>query len=721
MSLENLTGRTLGEFHLKKLIGKGGMGTVYLADQPSLHREVAVKVLPPMQTGSAEERERFTEYTRRFEREARTAAKLEHPYIVPIYAYGAESNIIYVAMRFLTGGSLADRLIDRRRRELPPMPLLEISDLLTKIASALDYAHHQHVVHRDIKPSNIMFDNTGNPFLVDFGIVKVLRESPDAGTLTKTDGIIGTPAYMSPEQWQASRDLTGASDQYALAVVVYEMVAGHPPFEAPTASGYMYKHLFEAPPPPHVTRGDIPPQISDVLARALAKDPAHRFPAIGAFAAAFTQAAKTLPPIPTRPDVLPERMPTVTIRETPPAPGYTPPPVPPTYAALQPTIPAADLRTPMGYPPATSTPPYAPYPPSYPQTPPPRYAPPPKAWYQNMGVWVGIFAVVAVVGAVIIGLAIIVGGDGSDDTPSDTPEPVISGRPTLQANEAGYILSNNQWLPFGTNILLNAGGQTQLIAVNANAGQSADGYIYALPGSQLIVNNAIGNRFSLTLRDNSDIFIQTGGYRDGAEVVLESAVGYQFTVSGSCLAASQYSPLVSVGCYSGNCAYRTPTRNLTSFREREQLIISTQTGDLQILPISPNDAERYRQALESSDIGRNDAARCVLPVMQNPLQPTNAPTLTPTDEPRPATPTVAPTFTLFPTFTSAPTLTPTATASPTPADSDGDTIIDAMDACPNEPGDGSLSGCPDDDQDGVRFSQDQCPFEFGTAENNGCP
>ncbi|MCA9915043.1 MAG: serine/threonine protein kinase, partial [Anaerolineae bacterium] len=216
MSIENLSGRQLGKYQLKALLGVGGMGAVYQAYQTDLRRYVAVKVLPP---AFAQE----TGYAERFDREARTAASLEHAHIVPVYDYGVENGITYVVMRLLTGGSLVDRLQERQKNNLPLPSLREIADILKQLASALDYAHSQGIVHRDTKASNVMFDNQGNAFLVDFGIAKLVNATNALTSLTTAGAAMGTPSYMAPEQWR-DEEITGAADQYALGVMTYAMV-----------------------------------------------------------------------------------------------------------------------------------------------------------------------------------------------------------------------------------------------------------------------------------------------------------------------------------------------------------------------------------------------------------------------------------------------------------------------------------------------------------------
>ncbi|MCL4252604.1 MAG: serine/threonine protein kinase [Anaerolineae bacterium] len=279
MASDNLTGQLLGQYELRELLGVGGMGSVYRGFQTALKREVAIKVLPStlaQQTG----------YMERFTREAETAAALEHPHIVPIVDYGTQRGISYVVMRLLTGGTLADR-ISHTQAEGRGLPSLgETAKLLRELGSALDYAHNRGVIHRDIKTSNVMFDNQGNAYLVDFGIAKLMHAT---NKLTGTGVAVGTPTYMAPEQW-AGEEVFPATDQYSLAVLAYITVTGREPFEASTPFQLLNKHLHEMPTPLTVIRGDLPPALDLVLARALAKDPKARFQSCTAFAQAFESA-----------------------------------------------------------------------------------------------------------------------------------------------------------------------------------------------------------------------------------------------------------------------------------------------------------------------------------------------------------------------------------------------------------------------------------------------
>ncbi len=281
MSVDNLVGQVLGQYELKELLGAGGMGAVYRAFQSNLKREVAVKVLP---SGLATQ----AGYIERFNREAEIAASLEHPNIVPIYDYGTQHNISYVVMRLLGGGSLAQRLGSSDDGATARPSVGETVNFLRQLASALDYAHSHNVVHRDIKPGNVMFDNHASAYLVDFGIAKLMDGSSN---LTGTGMMVGTPSYMAPELWRGEQ-ASPASDQYALAAMIYGMLSGRLPFEAPTPYSLMHKHMNEMPTPLQTLRMDVPPSLTPVLERALAKEARARFPTATAFAQAFENASE---------------------------------------------------------------------------------------------------------------------------------------------------------------------------------------------------------------------------------------------------------------------------------------------------------------------------------------------------------------------------------------------------------------------------------------------
>ncbi|MDX1994214.1 MAG: serine/threonine-protein kinase [bacterium] len=281
MSLDSLTGTRIGQYELRELLGTGGMSAVYHAYQPSLDRHVAIKVLPASSQQNSEAGARFIN-------EVRVIASLEHPHIVPVHDYGTEGSLSYVVMRLLPGGTLAQRLYARLSLGGVLPSLGEVRWLLQQLGSALDYAHSRDIIHRDLKPGNVMFDSQGMAYLVDFGIAQLLTSTT---SITQEGSVIGTPMYMAPEQWR-DEPLSPAVDQYALGIITYELLTGQPPFNTATAQSLMYAHLEQAPPFLAQTRPDLPEGVGDVVNRALAKDPAERYPSVSAFAEAFTDVVR---------------------------------------------------------------------------------------------------------------------------------------------------------------------------------------------------------------------------------------------------------------------------------------------------------------------------------------------------------------------------------------------------------------------------------------------
>ncbi len=222
-----------GEWDIQEELGRGGMAIVFRARDRHLERDVAIKVLPFSLTFDRQ-------FVERFEREARTAARLEHPHIIPIYRVGKTANVTYFVMKYLRGGSLSD-LLERRGR----LRVDEIRRLLIETAGALAYAHRSDIVHRDMKPDNIMFDELGHSVLMDFGIAKAATRT----RITGTGMSIGTPHYMSPEQARAQA-LDGRSDIYSLGVVAYQCLTGQVPFDGEDAFSIGYKHIMEPVPEP---------------------------------------------------------------------------------------------------------------------------------------------------------------------------------------------------------------------------------------------------------------------------------------------------------------------------------------------------------------------------------------------------------------------------------------------------------------------------------------
>jgi serine/threonine protein kinase len=262
--LDALRKATLGEYEVLAELGRGGMATVYLAHDLALDRKVAIKVLAPalllMGEGMVE----------RFKREARTAAALSHPHIIPIYAVKESEHVLYFIMKYVQG-----RALDTVIRDVGTLPIPMVQTILAQVGDALGYAHRHGVIHRDIKSANIMLDEDGRAVVTDFGIAKVVQ----AEGLTMTGVTVGTPTYMSPEQC-ATRDVTGASDQYSLGVVAYEMLTGRLPFRGESTMAVMYAHFNERPRPVAELRPDCPPNLSAGVMRMLEKDPPRRWPSM---------------------------------------------------------------------------------------------------------------------------------------------------------------------------------------------------------------------------------------------------------------------------------------------------------------------------------------------------------------------------------------------------------------------------------------------------------
>src|SRR5215510_4166841 len=282
-------GQTLGPYRILNQIGQGGMATVYKAYQPSMDRNVAVKVLPGQLAQSPE-------FTQRFQQEARIIAKLEHAHILPVFDYGESEGISYFVMRFLEAGTLKDKMESGR-----PLPLREIDRLFTQLADALSYAHSMGVVHRDLKPANALIDSRGNLFLTDFGIAKILEGT--SPRLTQTDAIMGTPAYISPEQAQAEK-VDQRSDIYSLGIILYEMVTGRVPYTADTPLAVILKHVTHPLPLPSSIKPDIPETIERVLLKALAKNPDDRFANVSDFLTAWKLALDSKESAPEKFDAL---------------------------------------------------------------------------------------------------------------------------------------------------------------------------------------------------------------------------------------------------------------------------------------------------------------------------------------------------------------------------------------------------------------------------------
>jgi hypothetical protein len=323
----------LGErYRLVRMMGLGGMGTVWEAEDEILGRPVAVKVLS--ESLAAGERA-----VRRFEREAEASARLSGPHIAAVYDFGRSEGRPYMVMELVRGETLADRLT--REGPLPPQ---EAARIATQVAEALEEAHAAGIVHRDVKPGNLMLTPAGDVKVMDFGIAAAAW----AVRITTSGLVLGTPSYLAPEQAKGEKT-TPASDVYALGAVLYEMVAGHPPFVAESPVAVALAHVREDPPPLHQVAEGVPPNLAAASMAALAKDPAERPASAAAFASMLRESTLPLPPIDASEETTPlapvAREPEET---TPLAPVYRGPeettPLAPVYRGPEETIPLSPVR-----------------------------------------------------------------------------------------------------------------------------------------------------------------------------------------------------------------------------------------------------------------------------------------------------------------------------------------------------------------------------------------
>ncbi|MBI3161462.1 MAG: serine/threonine protein kinase, partial [Chloroflexi bacterium] len=263
-------GQQVDRYEILEKIGEGGMALVYRAMDSRLEREVAIKFIkhdafPPQQLDMI---------LKRFEREAKSLARLSHPNIVGVLDYGEYEGAPYLVMTYLPGGTL-------KRKLGRPIPWREAVTLILPIARALHYVHDHNIINRDVKPSNILLTETGETMLTDFGLVK-LFEGKDSQQLTDSGAGIGTPDYMAPEQWTG--EATSLSDMYSLGIVLYEMITGRRPYTSDTPAGVLLKQVNEPLPLPNQYVPDLPKDIEAVLLKVLARNPDDRYINMNAFA-----------------------------------------------------------------------------------------------------------------------------------------------------------------------------------------------------------------------------------------------------------------------------------------------------------------------------------------------------------------------------------------------------------------------------------------------------
>ncbi len=278
--------RLFGDYDLLHEVSRGGMGIVYRAHQRSLGRQVALKMI-------LEGRLASTEAVHRFHQEARAAARLDHPGIVPVYEVNECEGHHYFTMAFIEGSTLSS-LVDKRGA----LPFSEAATLVQAVAQAIDYAHRRGVVHRDLKPSNILIDSEGRPRVTDFGLAKSLG---DVGGLTSPGQVLGTPSFMAPEQAKGDNAKVGpAADIYALGGLLYYVLTARPPFFSDSIMDLLQQVVYQPPAAPHTLRPNMPKGLEDICLKCLQKDPSQRYASAAEVAAALepwrTQQVGTKPP-----------------------------------------------------------------------------------------------------------------------------------------------------------------------------------------------------------------------------------------------------------------------------------------------------------------------------------------------------------------------------------------------------------------------------------------
>jgi tRNA A-37 threonylcarbamoyl transferase component Bud32/tetratricopeptide (TPR) repeat protein len=264
-------GTTVGAYEIVEKLGKGGMATVYKAYHAALDRHVAIKVLH----ATFKDDESFL---RRFAREAKVVARLEHIHIVPVYDFAEHDGYPYLVMRYIEGETLKDRMGQGT------LPKSEIGRVATAVAGALDYAHQEGVLHRDIKPSNILLTQGGGVYIADFGLARIAQAGES--TLSQ-DMIMGTPQYISPEQAKGETDIDGRTDVYSFGIVLYELITGRVPFQSDTSYAIIHAQIFDPPPLPSELNAKVGPELETVLLKALNKAPADRYQTAGELASDF--------------------------------------------------------------------------------------------------------------------------------------------------------------------------------------------------------------------------------------------------------------------------------------------------------------------------------------------------------------------------------------------------------------------------------------------------
>jgi serine/threonine protein kinase/Tol biopolymer transport system component len=458
---DELTGQTLGQYHIQMVLGKGGMSTVYMAHQPSMDRTVAIKVLPRAFLHD-------DTFLIRFQTEARTIAKLEHLHILPVYDVGEDQGIPYIVMRYLTGGTLAD-LIETR---LPNMST--VIRIVEQIADALDYAHAHNIIHRDMKPSNILLDSSGNAYLADFGIARVAEQ---AASLTGSR-VIGTPPYIAPEMIRKGEEVTHSADIYALGSITFEMLTGDPPYVDDDPTKVLMAHVLEPVPSVRSFDPNISPEVDAVVQRCLAKNPYGRYDTASEFATALAKANQ-----PGQVRTAPSEEATVPVEAARPAPPPAPQPREPRKkeaSTADVPIEAEEAR--------------------------PRL---------NTGCLLVGAVILAVIGAVMIAAYMITGGDPGSllslmtPLPTRTPQPTVTPTPSEDEEEPTPSAESGDTSSSG---LLPPPTSGARLAFASNRDGDYEIFVIEVDGSNL-----------LQLTDNNAADFDPAWSPDGSQIVFASA------------------------------------------------------------------------------------------------------------------------------------------------------------------------------------------------------
>ncbi|HEX7053776.1 MAG TPA: serine/threonine-protein kinase [Burkholderiales bacterium] len=276
--------KSLGRYRIQGVLGKGAMGLVYDGLDPKLERRVAIKTILTSTLDEAT----VKHYSMRFMREVRAVARLNHPNIVQVYDYGTEGDLAYIVMEYIQGRELKDAFDAKER-----FPVEATLRMMRELLDALHFAHEAGVIHRDVKPANVMVDAAGRVKLTDFGVARITDPDADLGEATRAGAMIGTPAYMSPEQIQG-QPIDRRSDIFSAGILFYQLLTGKKPFEG---NGWaLARKIVQDDPAPPSTVAALPPGVDRVVARALAKNAEQRYPSARAFADALARIAEGKPP-----------------------------------------------------------------------------------------------------------------------------------------------------------------------------------------------------------------------------------------------------------------------------------------------------------------------------------------------------------------------------------------------------------------------------------------